>query len=126
MTKVLKVDILLKQLSKKCWEELHRPMLYVGSKDTRETYYICQSCLSKEVLEHPELMTKIVILRGVLTEEAEEKVRQWLDERAKEDFCLKCIYWNEKFGKERGCWATKGKAKFGTRGCDYREKEREE
>ena len=42
-----------------------------------------------------------------------------------EDKCLKCIYWNRKHGEERGCWATKGKAEYGIRGCDFRRIENE-
>jgi len=81
------IDKTLFEMSKKCHEELHLPMVFVRSEITKECYYVCRDCLSDYIKEHPEEMEKIVILRGHMREDAEEAVRKWLekDEEEKED-----------------------------------------
>jgi len=73
------IDKVLFEMSKKCHEEIHLPMLFVRSEKTGECYYVCRDCLSDYVKEHPEIMEDILILRGHLREDAEEKVREWLE-----------------------------------------------
>ena len=81
----------LYRMSKNCHKALfegdlsHRPMCFVKSRKTGEVYYICQKCLSKYAIEHPDLLDHIVILRGHLTEEAEEVVKKYWEEHPLED-----------------------------------------
>ncbi len=78
------IDKVLFKMSKKCHKEIHLPMLFVRSEKTNECYYVCRECLSNYLKEHPEQITELLLLRGHLTREAEDVIREWMRKRNEE------------------------------------------
>lgn len=78
------------RMSEHCHKEVyengnmeHLPMDYVRYEGTEEEvagelFYICKQCLSKYILEHPKVVTenKIIILRGELSKECKDMLRE--------------------------------------------------
>jgi len=79
------IDKVLFDMSRKCHKEIHLPMIFVRSENTKECYYVCRECFSNYIKDNPEKMREVLMLRGHMTEEAEEKVREWLEKEEEEE-----------------------------------------
>jgi len=86
------------KMSKECHKALetgegdpseHLPMSFVryegsGPEDPQECFHICRKCISKYLMEHPETIDKITVLRGDVTEECKAFFAKRAAEKAKE------------------------------------------
>jgi len=67
----------------------HLPMNFVRYEGNEpevkgELFYICRSCLSQYLKEHPEAYDRMVVLRGKVSKEAEEAIFKHQEAQAKE------------------------------------------